>query len=190
MGGAFGKKKAKIIHNFLQSILFGCVIVGLDNSGKTTLINYLKPPKEHIAEVTPTVGFKVESFKQEKINFTWFDMSGQGIYRSLWPEYYSEAQGVIFVIDSADKLRIAVAKNELELMMEDPGIRDRPVPILFFANKKDLPYALSEAEIAKEFELDNISDRDWHIEASNALTGDGVSDGIQWLAKKLPKSKK
>ena len=58
MGGAFGKKKAKII------------IVGLDNSGKTTLINYLKPPKEHIAEVTPTVGFKVESFKQEKINFT------------------------------------------------------------------------------------------------------------------------
>ena len=179
MGGAFGKKKAKII------------IVGLDNSGKTTLINYLKPPKEHIAEVTPTVGFKVESFKQEKINFTWFDMSGQGIYRSLWPEYYMEAQGVIFVIDSADKLRIAVAKNELELMMDDPGIRDRPVPILFFfANKKDLPYALSEAEIAKEFELDNISDRDWHIEASNALTGDGVSDGIQWLAKKLPKSKK
>uniref|UniRef100_A0A7S3JF89 ADP-ribosylation factor-like protein 6 n=1 Tax=Euplotes harpa TaxID=151035 RepID=A0A7S3JF89_9SPIT len=117
-------------------------------------------------------------------------MSGQGVYRSLWPEYYQEAQGVIFVIDSADKLRVAVAKNELEIMMEDPGIRDRPVPILFFANKKDLPYALSEAEIAKEFELDNISDRDWHIEASNALTGEGVSEGIQWLSKKLPKAKK
>ena len=58
MGGSLGKRKAKII------------IVGLDNSGKTTLINYLKPPKEAISEVTPTVGFKVESFKQEKINFT------------------------------------------------------------------------------------------------------------------------
>ena len=114
-------------------------------------------------------------------------MSGQGIYRSLWPEYYLEAEGVIFVIDAADKLRIAVAKNELEIMLEDDSIRDRPVPILFFANKKDLPYALTEAEIASEFELERISDRDWHIEASNALTGDGIPQGIEWLGKKLSK---
>jgi ribosome biogenesis GTPase A len=33
MGGAFGKKKSKII------------IVGLDNSGKSTMINRLKPKK-------------------------------------------------------------------------------------------------------------------------------------------------
>mmetsp|Transcript_18453 Transcript_18453/g.20614 ORF Transcript_18453/g.20614 Transcript_18453/m.20614 type:complete len:119 (+) Transcript_18453:177-533(+) len=114
-------------------------------------------------------------------------MSGQGKYRELWPEYYSQAQGVIFVIDAADKLRVAVAKNELELMFEDPGIRDRPIPILFFANKKDLPYALNESEIASEFELDNISDRNWHIAASNALSGDGITEGIDWLAKMLPK---
>ena len=58
MGSSFGKKKAKII------------IVGLDNSGKTTLINFLKPPKEKVSEVTPTVGFKVETFKQDKVKFT------------------------------------------------------------------------------------------------------------------------
>ena len=58
MGGSFSKKKAKII------------IVGLDNSGKTTLINHLKPAKESVAEVTPTVGFKLETFKQDKVNFT------------------------------------------------------------------------------------------------------------------------
>ena len=58
MGGSFSKKKAKI------------VIVGLDNSGKTTLINYLKPPKTTVAEVTPTVAFKLETFKNNKINFT------------------------------------------------------------------------------------------------------------------------
>ena len=33
MGGSFGKKKSKII------------IVGLDNSGKSTMINMLKPKK-------------------------------------------------------------------------------------------------------------------------------------------------
>ena len=175
MGGSLGKKKAKII------------IVGLDNSGKTTIINYLKPPKETLSEVTPTVGFKVESFKQEKVNFTCFDMSGQGTYRSLWQEYYQEAQGVIFVIDASEEIRFAVSKTELEYMLDDPGIRDRSVPILFFANKKDLPKARSEAEIAEDFELDRISDRDWNIQASNAISGEGISEGIDWLAKRLPK---
>ena len=91
------------------------------------------------------------------------------------------------MVDAADKLRVAVAKNELEMMLEDPGIRDRPVPILFFANKKDLPYALNEGEIAEQFELDNISDRNWHIEASNAISGEGVKEGIEWLAKNMTK---
>ena len=62
-------------------------------------------------------------------------MSGQGKYRGLWEENYSTVSGIIFVIDSADKLRIAVAKNELEMMLEHVNVKSRPVPILFFANK-------------------------------------------------------
>ena len=64
MGGSFGKKKASIM------------IIGLDNSGKTTMINHLKPEKEKVIEITPTVGYMTESFKQSKIKFTCFDMSG------------------------------------------------------------------------------------------------------------------
>lgn len=40
------------------------------------------------------------------LNFTVFDMSGAGRYRVLWEHYYREAQAVIFVLDSADKLRL------------------------------------------------------------------------------------
>jgi GTPase SAR1 family protein len=43
-------------------------------------------------EVTPTVGFQIEEFKRNNINFTVFDMSGQGRYRSLWEHYYRDAQ--------------------------------------------------------------------------------------------------
>jgi ADP-ribosylation factor-like protein 6 len=43
-------------------------------------------------EVTPTVGFQVEELKKNNINFTMFDMSGQGKYRTLWEHYYSDAQ--------------------------------------------------------------------------------------------------
>lgn len=52
------------------------VIVGLDNSGKSTLINFLKPKKLQQNELAATVGFKVEQFQKASINFTVFDMSG------------------------------------------------------------------------------------------------------------------
>ena len=52
------------------------IIVGLDNSGKSTLINFLKPKKYAEVDIAATVGFKVENFTKSKIDFTCFDMSG------------------------------------------------------------------------------------------------------------------
>lgn len=39
------------------------VVVGLDNSGKTTILNKLKPPEYQSHDIVPTVGFGVEKFK-------------------------------------------------------------------------------------------------------------------------------
>ena len=60
-------------------------------------------------DIEATVGFKVETFSKSKINFTCFDMSGQGKYRKLWEQYYDSAEAVIFVVDADDRLRISVA---------------------------------------------------------------------------------
>jgi len=35
--------------------------------------------------------------------------------------YFREAEAVIFVIDSADKLRMVVAKDELDLLLDHTG---------------------------------------------------------------------
>ena len=56
------------------------------------------------------------------IIFTVFDMSGQGRYRSLWEQYYRDAEAVIFVVDSSDKLRTVVARDELESLLNHSGI--------------------------------------------------------------------
>ena len=47
-------------------------------------------------------------------------MSGQGRYRNLWEHYYKECQGIIFVVDSSDKLRMVVAKDELDMLLQHP----------------------------------------------------------------------
>ena len=62
-------------------------------------------------------------------------MSGQGRYRSLWEHYYSDVEAIIFVIDSTDRIRICVAREELEQLLDHGQIRDTMAPILFFANK-------------------------------------------------------
>ncbi|KAF5834650.1 ARF-like small GTPase [Dunaliella salina] len=123
------------------------IVVGLDNSGKTTIIERLKPKDEQALEVAPTVGFTVDQVKKGPISFTVFDMSGAGRYRSLWEQYYREAQAVIFVIDSADQFRLVVVKDELDNMLKHPNLGK--VPILFMANKMDLPTAMQPVEIAQ-----------------------------------------
>merc|ERR1719318_823680 len=119
------------------------ICVGLDNSGKTTIINKLKPDKCQVTDVAPTVGFTVEKLAMPGLSFTIFDMSGQGRYRSLWEHYYKDAQAIIFVIDSSDKLRIVVAKEELDTLIGHANLQSKRLPVLFFANKMDMRDALT-----------------------------------------------
>lgn len=61
------------------------------------------------------------------------------------------------------------------------------VPVLFFANKQDLPSSLSAVETMQALGLSEIKDRPWQIVASNALTGEGLSAGIDWVSEFLKK---
>eukprot|EP00347_Sterkiella_histriomuscorum_P012474 403368439 len=117
-------------------------------------------------------------------------MSGQSKYRTLWEQYYEESEAIIFVVDSADRLRIQVAKNELDILLDHPAIKGREVPILFFANKMDLAMAMNEQEVAGEMQLPTITDRAWHIQASSATEGTGISDGINWLSEIIKRNKR
>jgi ADP-ribosylation factor-like protein 6 len=161
------------------------LIIGLDNSGKTSIINFFKPTDCKTHTIVPTVGFNVDKFNAKGLNFTTFDMSGQGRYRNLWEHYYKEADAIIFVIDSSDRIRIVVAREELSALLSHPDIKKRNLPILFYANKMDMRDSLSAMKVSSELDLDVITDKKWHICASNALTGEGLVEGIDWLSQQL-----
>ncbi|XP_037093382.1 ADP-ribosylation factor-like protein 6 [Pollicipes pollicipes] len=165
------------------------IVVGLDNSGKTTILNHFKPDLERPADIVPTVGFNVEKFKAQNLSFTAFDMSGQGRYRNLWEHYYRDCDAIIYVVDSSDKLRMVVAKDELDALLQHPDIGDRRIPLLFFANKMDLKEAMSSVKVTMMLGLEKMENKQFHICASNAITGDGLSEGIEWLTQQLKNSK-
>ena len=185
-----------IFHKLLNILGFkrkeaNILIVGLDNSGKTTIINHFKPPEEKLNEIVPTVGFNVEKFRLKNLSFTAFDMSGQGKYRNLWEHYYRGVEAIIFVIDSSDPLRLVVAKDELEMMMNHDGLKSKTnIPILFFANKMDVKESISSVKISQMLGLDQMNNKIWHIQASNAVTGEGLIDGIEWLSDQLTQQNK
>lgn len=41
------------------------LVIGLDNSGKSTMLNHFKSDDQKSTEIVPTVGFNVEKFKGE-----------------------------------------------------------------------------------------------------------------------------
>lgn len=179
----------------LVDILFGwmktkkkeanVICVGLDNSGKSSIINKFKPEESQVNNVVPTVGFNVEQIMMANLSFTVFDMSGQGRYRNLWEHYYKETHAIIFVVDSADTLRMAVAKDELDQLLKHQSIAAKRIPILFFANKMDDRNALSAIKCTQILGLEKLQEKPWHICASNALTGEGLNDGVEWLSDQL-----
>ena len=161
------------------------ICVGLDASGKSTILNTLTSPSKRVTDISVTVGFSLQKFQTDNVRFTVFDMSGSGKYRSLWEHYYSDVKGIIFVVDAADLARMDVVKKELFLLLGHPDIRSKPIPILFYANKKDLLNALDVAELSKILDLPRITDRPITIIPTNALKGEGLNEGAKWLGERM-----
>ncbi|KAJ8712363.1 hypothetical protein PYW07_005205 [Mythimna separata] len=167
----FGKKQMRIL------------MVGLDAAGKTTILYKLKLGE--IVTTIPTIGFNVETVEYKNISFTVWDVGGQDKIRPLWRHYYQNTQGLIFVVDSSDTKRIQEAENELANMLKEDELRD--AVILVFANKQDMPNAMTAAELTNALNLNNLRNRRWYIQATCATQGQGLYEGLDWLSNELAK---
>ncbi|KAJ6839714.1 putative ADP-ribosylation factor-like protein 5 [Iris pallida] len=108
---------------------------------------------------------------------------GQDRLRASWATYYRGTHAVIVVIDSTDRARISIMKDELFRLLQHGDLEHSVV--LVFANKQDLKDAMSPAEITDALSLHSIKTHDWHIQACCAITGEGLYDGLGWIAQKV-----
>lgn len=163
------------------------LMVGLDAAGKTTILYKFKLGE--VVATIPTIGFNVEQVDYKNIRMSVWDVGGQEKIRKLWRHYYEGAQGVIFVVDANDRDRVKDAAQELHLMLSSDSM-PRDAILLVFANKQDLPNAMTATELTDKLGLYSLRDRQWYIQASTATSGEGLFEGIDWLSTTFQKTRK
>ena len=161
----FGKKEVRLL------------ILGLDNAGKTTVLYQIQFGESKVT--VPTLGFNVETVKYENLTFQMWDLGGQSELRPYWRCYYPKTNAIVFVIDSTDKERLDIAKQELFFLIKEEDLKGVPIAIL--ANKQDLEGALSDIEISEMLGLSDIKTNQWAIFKTVAKTGVGLDNAFKWL---------
>ncbi|XP_016143614.1 ADP-ribosylation factor 4-like [Sinocyclocheilus grahami] len=159
------------------------LMVGLDAAGKTTVLYKLKLGE--VVTTIPTLGFNVETVEYKNISFTVWDVGGQDVIRRLWRHYYQNTKGLIFVVDSSDRDRIETAAEELNAMLAEDEMRD--ALLLVLANKQDLPKAMAVHELTDRLGLHALRGRQWFVQATCAVQGSGLYEGLDWLSDQLSK---
>ncbi|XP_043107702.1 ADP-ribosylation factor 4-like [Puntigrus tetrazona] len=157
------------------------LMVGLDAAGKTTVLYKLKLGE--VVTTIPTIGFNVETVEYRNISFTVWDVGGQDVIRRLWRHYYQNTKGLIFVVDSSDRDRIETAAEELNAMLAEDEMRD--ALLLVLANKQDLPKAMQVHELTDRLGLHALRGRQWFVQATCAVQGSGLYEGLDWLSDQL-----
>ena len=129
----------------------------------------------------------METVQYKKIKFQVWDIGGQHQIRKLWRHYYENTDCLIYVVDSSDKERVEQAAEELHSILNDENMRD--ATLLVFANKQDTGI-MTVAEVAEVLRLHTIKGRDWNIQGTCGLTGDGLFEGLEWMSKNCSGRKK
>ncbi|KQJ93101.1 hypothetical protein BRADI_3g02760v3 [Brachypodium distachyon] len=136
-----------------------------------------------VLSTVPTVGFNVEKVQYKNVAFTVWDVGGQEKLRPLWKMYLSNSDALIYVVDSLDRERIGDARQEFQTIIKDPLMANSIILVL--ANKQDLRGAMSPEEVSEGMGLHDLKNRLWHIQGTCALRGEGLYDGLDWLASTL-----
>ncbi|ENN70840.1 hypothetical protein D910_07767 [Dendroctonus ponderosae] len=150
------------------------LILGLDNAGKTTILKRFNG--EPIDTISPTLGFNIKTLEHRGFKLNMWDVGGQKSLRSYWRNYFECTDGLIWVVDSADKRRLEDCMGELQALLQEEKLAG--ATLLIFANKQDLPGAFG---LGQALDLDKIKSHHWKIVSCSAVTGENLLDGIDWL---------
>ena len=83
---------------------------------------------------------------QDGFKLNVWDIGGQREIRPYWRNYYENTDALVYVVDSADEMRVQEVKENLQELLAEELLAG--VPLLVFANKQDLEMALEASEVS------------------------------------------
>lgn len=88
-------------------------------------------------------------------------------------------------MDSTDVERVGEARDELQKLLAEPELEH--AKLLVFANKQDvqLPHTMRVSEVTDQLGLSHLRQRDWYVQGCSGTTGEGLHEGLDWLASSL-----
>ena len=193
------------------------LVLGLDNSGKTTILKKLS--EEDISHIMPTQGFNIKSLMQDGFKLNVWDIGGQKSIRPYWPAWTSfrrpatvtaTADGIRHRRDCACNCACSIDQTD-ELL--------RPVDALVIIDAADhrrmeetsmeLGQLVDEAKLAdipvlvygnksdlmnamEQCEIEEsvapvLKGRNYFVVECSAKTGKGLQDGMEWLVDQINK---
>lgn len=166
-------------------------IIGLDNAGKSTFLNYLK--LNEFSSPHRTYGINLELVRLDGLQINIADLGGQDTFRmTLWPKFMEQGADVIlYIIDATDQDRLLDNKEEFELLLNYSNLKDASIIVL--ANKQDLPGALGIGEIALQLKLSDYNvqeSRKIQVIPTSMKTGAGIDETINCLKEIYSKKNK
>ncbi|KAF4517290.1 hypothetical protein B566_EDAN008624 [Ephemera danica] len=126
------------------------LILGLDNAGKTTILKRFNG--EEVNTISPTLGFNIKTLEHRGYKLNFWDVGGQKSLRSFWRNYFESTDGLIWVVDSADRRRLEDCCRELHSLLGEEVLQ-----------------------------LESIKTHHWRIMWCSALTGENLLPGMDWL---------
>ncbi|ODQ77135.1 hypothetical protein BABINDRAFT_169477 [Babjeviella inositovora NRRL Y-12698] len=173
------------------------LMLGLDNSGKSSILNSLL--KKSIDDIPPTMGFNIETLLYRNFTMNIWDIGGQSTLRPFWFNYFEKTDSLVWVIDGTTyKQRLyEIAEEFLNILKQDNLIIG--CNFLIMINKIDLLFGAEDIdktrrasklqevtdEIIHILKLKEMTNHSWKIIPVSAKTGENVDTAIDWVVDEI-----
>ncbi|KAJ6551599.1 ADP-ribosylation factor family-domain-containing protein [Mycena capillaripes] len=193
----------RLLERFYSGPEYRALMLGLDVSGKTTLLYRMKLGE--VVQTIPSIGWNVETVRLKArgrtdrvLNLTCWDIGGCGreFVTSLIVMHALHTEAIIWLIDSSDRDRLKESIEEfsevLQLVAADTATPPRERPVLILATKQDKPNAMSIDEIRIKVApaTAGMSVFSVGITLTQSLTDGPLPDAFGWLLMALESARK
>lgn len=173
-----------------ESLIGQLLILGLDQAGKTSLLNTLRDPEYFSDHQRPTLGVNILRVVINEMDVNIYDVGGQDQFRDRWFTTVTSPAGLIYVHDlaEADPARLEESDAEFQKMVEwVHAVGLTQVPFLLVGNKVDLVTTTPEEQeqhLRSVLDLARVKNTS-RIFFMSAKTGENVHEGFKWLVQRL-----